>query len=62
MQEGDFDLEVKLRFRENYWQEKLFTLSHGMNSTSEWYSNNREGYREKEIVKDFIIYFYCACY
>ena len=47
VKEGNYDLEHKLWSREKYWQAQLFTLSHGMNSTWDWYSSNRKGYRKK---------------
>ena len=40
-------VEGKLWNREKYWQAQLFTLSHGMNSSWDWYSTNRKGYRKK---------------
>ena len=46
--EGNYDLEGRLWCREKYWQAQLFTLSHGMNSTWDWYSTNRKGYRKKK--------------
>ena len=46
--EGNYDLEDKLWSREKFWQAQLFTLSHGMNSTWDWYSTNRKGYRKKK--------------
>ena len=48
VEEGDYDVEGKLWCREMYWQAQLFTLSHGMNSTWDWYSTNRKGYRRKK--------------
>ena len=33
VEEGDYDVGVKLWCREKYWQPQFFTLSHGMNST-----------------------------
>ena len=30
--------------REKYWEAQLFTLTHGLNSISEWYAINRRGY------------------
>ena len=48
VREGNYDLEGKLWCREKYWQAQLFTLSHGMNSTWDWYSTNRKGYRKKK--------------
>ena len=47
VEEGDYDVESKLWCREKYWQTQMFTLSHGMNSTWDWYTN-RKGYRRKE--------------
>ena len=38
----------KLWSREKYWQAQLFTLIHGMNSTWDWFSSNRKGYRKKQ--------------
>jgi len=43
---GNYDLECKLWSREKFWQAQLFTLSHGMNSSWDWYSTNRKGYRK----------------
>ena len=48
VKEGNFDLEGKLWSREKYWQAQLFTLTHGMNSTWDWFSSNRKGYRKKK--------------
>ena len=48
VQEGYHDVEGKLWCREKYWQAQLFTLLHGMNSTWDWYSTNRKGYRRKK--------------
>ena len=48
VEEGDYDVEGKLRFREKYLQAQLFTLLHSMNSTWDWYSINRNGYRRKK--------------
>ena len=42
VQESNYDLEGK------YWQVQIFTLSHGMNSTWDWYSTSRKGYRKKK--------------
>ena len=39
-------LDSKLWQREKYWQAQLFTMSHGLNSTFDWYSTNRKGYRK----------------
>ena len=43
---GNYDIESKLWSREKFWQAQLFTLSHGMNSSWDWYSTNRKGYRK----------------
>ena len=51
VQEGNCDLEGKLRCREKYWQAQLFTLSHRMNSTWDWYSTSRKGYRKQKQLK-----------
>ena len=40
------DIEKVLWLREKFWQAQLFTLSHGLNSPSEWYALNRRGYRK----------------
>ena len=40
------DIEKVLWLREKFWQAQLFTLSHGLNSPSEWYALNRTGYRK----------------
>ena len=40
------DIEKVLWLREKFWQARLFTLSHGLNSPSEWYALNRRGYRK----------------
>ena len=42
VQESNYDLEGK------YWQVHIFALSHGMNSTWDWYSTSRKGYRKKK--------------
>ena len=39
------DIEKVLWLREKFWQAQL-TLSHGLNSPSEWYALNRRGYRK----------------
>ena len=39
-------LEQKLWLREKYWQAQLFTMSHGLNSKTDWYSPNGKGYRK----------------
>ena len=57
VQEGNYDLEGRLWCREKYWQAQLFTLSHGMNSTWDWYSTNRKSYRKKKKVIAFLIYY-----
>ena len=41
------NLESRLWSREKYWQAQLFTTSHGMNCSWDWYSTNRKGYRKK---------------
>ena len=41
VEEGKFDLEYKLWCREKDWKAQMSTLSHGMNSTWDWYSTNR---------------------
>ena len=46
--EGNYDIEGRLWCSEKYWQAQLFTLSHGMNSTWDWYSTNRKGYGKKK--------------
>ena len=46
--EGNYDIEGRLWCSEKYWQAQLFTLSHGMNSTWDWYSTNRKGYDKKK--------------
>ena len=38
--------ESRLWSREKYWQAQLFTTSDGMNSSWDWYSTNRKGYRK----------------
>ena len=43
VKEGDYDLEAKLWSRQKYWQTQLFALTHGMNSTWNWFSNNTKG-------------------
>ena len=40
------DIDKILWEREKYWQAQLFTLTHGLNSISEWYAINRRGYRK----------------
>ena len=40
------DIDKVLRERQRYWQEQLFTLSHGLNNPIEWYALNRWGYRK----------------
>ena len=39
-------LEQKLRQGEKYWQAQLFTLTHGLNSSSDWYCLKRKVYRK----------------
>ena len=46
LQKGNYDIEGKLWCREKYWQAQLFTLSHRINSTWDWYSTSRKGYRK----------------
>ena len=48
VQERNCDFEGRLCCREKYWQVQLFTLSHGMNSTWDWYTANRKGCRKKK--------------
>ena len=48
VEESDYDVEGKLWCREKYCQVQLSTLSHGINSTWDWYSTNRRGYRGKK--------------
>ena len=48
VKEGNYDLEDKLWSKEKYWQAQLFTLTHGMNSTWDWFSSNRKVYRKKK--------------
>ena len=48
VEEGDYDVEGKLWCRKKYWQSQLSTLLHGMNSTWDWHSTNRKGYRRKK--------------
>ena len=45
---GNYNLEGKLWSTEKYWQAQLFTLTRGMNSTWDWFSINRKGYRKKK--------------
>ena len=42
------DIDGKLWTREKYWQAQLFTMSHGMNSSWDWYSSDRKGYRKNK--------------
>ena len=51
VQEGNWYLEGKLWCREKYWQAQLFTLSHRINSTWDWYSTSRKGYRKQKQLK-----------
>ena len=46
--QGNYDIEGRLWCSGKYWQAQLFTLSHGMNSTWDWYSTNRKGYDKKK--------------
>ena len=48
IKEGNYDLEGKLWSREKYWQTQLFTLTHGMNSTWNWFISKRKGCRKKK--------------
>ena len=48
VKEGNYDLEDTLCSKEKYWQAQLFTVTHGMNSTCNWFSSNRKGYRKKK--------------
>ena len=48
VKEGNYDLGGKLWSREKYCQAQLFTLTHGMSSTWDWFSSNRKGYRKKK--------------
>ena len=48
VEEGHYNVEGKLSCKEKYWQAQLFTLSHGMNSTWDWYRTNRKGSRRKK--------------
>ena len=43
--EGE-DIDKILWESEKYWQVQLFTLTHGLNSISEWDAINRRGYRK----------------
>ena len=38
--------DAEMLKREQYWQAQLFTITHGMNSYEDWFSNNRKGYRK----------------
>ena len=57
VQEGNYVFGGKLCCREKYWQAQLFTASHGMDSTWDWYSTNRKGYRKKKYLK-LLLYIY----
>ena len=48
VKESNSDLEGELRSRQKYWQAQLFTLTHGINSTWDWFSSIRKGYRKKK--------------
>ena len=37
------NIDKMLWERVKYWQAQLFTLTHGLNSTNEWYAQNRRG-------------------
>ena len=39
-------IEEVLWYRERYWKNNLFTVTHGMNSINDLYSKNRDGYRK----------------
>ena len=43
-------LDDTLWHREKYWQDLLFTNSHGMNSMADLYSKKRKGYRKKCFI------------
>ena len=47
VKEGNYDLEGKLSSRE-ILATQLLTLTCGMNSTWDWFSSNRKGYRKKK--------------
>ena len=44
--EGNYDLEKNFGVENSIGKPKV--LSHGMNSTWDWYSTNTEGYRERK--------------
>ena len=46
MKKDGQDIEKVLWSREKLWRAQLFTLSHGLDSPSEWYALNRKGYRK----------------
>ena len=48
VKEGNYDLKGKLWSREKHWRAQLFTFANGMNSTWDWFSSNRRGYRKKK--------------
>ena len=48
VQESNYNLEGRLWCRKKYWQAQHFTQFHGMNSTWDWYSTDRKGYRKKK--------------
>ena len=51
VKKGNYDLYGKLWSRGKYWQAQLFTLTHGMNSSWDWFSSNRKGYRKKKKLR-----------
>ena len=55
VQEGNYELEGKLCCREKYWQVQLFTLSHRMNSTWDWYSTNGKGFYYIFILRMLLV-------
>ena len=50
---GNYNLEGKLWSTDKYWQAQLFTVTRGMNSTWDWFSINRKGYRKKKKWQNF---------
>ena len=48
VKEDNYDFEGKLWSKEKYWQAQLCTLTHGMNSSWDWFSSNKKGYRKKK--------------
>ena len=49
--QNDDEIDKVLWEREKYWQVELFTLSHGLNNSYEWYALNRRGYRKQYFYK-----------